>query len=164
MKNEKPGPPERETSEDRFLHEIEELEHPSGWGPKIRMLIVIVVVVAGVAAGVYVSSGKRQGRIATPTKGSGVTIETVAPLRGRLQAPPTRFQWESISGRDHYLFRVTARGEPKPLVERLVRDNKTELTAEEAASIVPGKSYAWEVVARTKEGATLGTGRSSFEL
>ena len=156
------SPPKIETHEDRFQHDIEELEGGSGFKGFLRGLVIIVLAV-GVVVVMYFSAGKKPPAPRMSAKGT-VMIDILEPAKGRLSLPPTHFKWESIAGRNDYMFRLLQKGNPKPLVERSVRDNSTDLSADEASRLVQGSGYIWEVEARTKDGKTLGSGRGFFDL
>jgi len=164
MAKQPPSSPDEWTPEERMQHEIEELEGGSGWKGVLRWVLIVVVAV-GIVAGLYITGGKRPK--STPTFSSRtptVIIETEEPPRGKLASPPSRFRWESVSGRSDYLFRVMAKGVPQPLIERVVRENAAELTPDESARLVKGGSYIWEVEARSKNGKALAAGRSFFDI
>ncbi len=158
-------PPEQQSTapEDRLMHDIEELEKGGGWKSALKWVVILVVSVGAVwAASTFLGKGEKR----TPklTKSGGVLIETYEPARGKLSAAPLKFRWESVQGRQSYVFRVIALGVPRPLVERTVPENQTTLMPDESSQLVPGGRYKWQVEARSKEGTTLGSGESFFDL
>lgn len=151
-----------ESPEDRFQHDIERLEGGSGWKGIVRGLLIVVIAIGGVLAA-YDSVGKKPPPPRLNAKGTMV-IDTLEPATGKLDAAPTKFRWESVVGRGDYLFRVVEKGNPKPIVERPIRENMADLTTDELGRLVPGKSYIWQVEARAKDGKSIGSGRSYFDL
>jgi len=152
------------TPEDRLQHDIEELESGSGWRAVVRWLVVIVLALVVVGALYYTASGRKPAPAPRMTSTGSFIIETQAPPRGKLDTPPTKFKWESISGRTDYMFQILEKGVPKSVVERSVRENSAELTADEASRLIKGTTYIWVVDARGTDGKVMGSGRSWFDL
>jgi hypothetical protein len=163
MSKDTPKPPQDETPIDHFGHEIEELEKSGGMGSVLRWVFILVLVAAGVAA-IYLtsSSGAKRAPVSPGGTGSNV-IETFEP-RGRLTEAPTRFRWESISGRKSYLFSLSASGASIPLFQRVTRESAIDLTEEEKSHIRRGGTYHWEVKALDGKGASIAVGRSFFDF
>jgi len=156
------NPPEKETHEERFQHDIEELEAGSGWKGILRGALIVGLALGAVLA-VYFTVGKKPPPPRLTTKGT-VFIEPLEPARGKLSSPPTTFRWETVSGRSDYVFRLLEKGNPVPLAERTVRESKVSLLPDEAGRLARGKSYIWSVDARGSDGKILGSGRGSFDL
>ena len=152
------------TPEDRLQHDIEELESGSGWRGTLRWLVIFLLAGVAVGAVYYISSGKKEASAPRMTSSGAFIIDTQEPARGKLAAAPVKFKWESISGRSDYLFQILPKGVPQAVVERPVRENFAELTADEAARLQKGTTYIWVVDARGKDGKVMGSGRSWFEL
>jgi len=156
------NPPPNETHEDRFQHDIEELEKGSGWRAIVRGIVVVAVSLAAVIA-VYYVVGKKPPPPRMTAKGA-LYIEPLEPAGGKLSAVPTTFRWESVAGRKDYRFQLLQKGNPIPLVERSVLEASATLTPDEASRLTRGASYIWVVEARGADGKVLGSGRGFFDL
>ena len=157
-----PPPPQEETSEDRFEHQIEELEGVGGprrWGRWIGGAILL----AGIAAVLIFVKPPPKTPGGSATKGIP-QLDLALPRPGKLDSPPVQFRWESVSGKFNYSFRLNVLGGQTPLVEKTVKESTLDLTAEEAARLTKGRSYVWEVAALTKQGTKLAAGQSYFDL
>ena len=155
-------PPQEETSEDRFEHQIEELEGvgaPRKWG----WWIVVGILLAGIAAVLIFVKPPPKTPAASAAKGVP-QLDLTLPRPGTLASPPAQFRWESVSGRFNYSFRLNVLGSQTPLVDRTVRESTLDLTPEETARLTKGRSYVWEVAALTKQGTKLAAGQSYFDL
>jgi hypothetical protein len=129
-------------------------------------LALAVVLLVGAATGAYFWLGRtpQQGSVARPLAMQGVPIDIAEPRNGSvLEAAPAVFAWESIAGRNDYLFRLEREGAATPLLERSSKTPKLELSEVDAGRLVPGR-YVWTVRARAKDGSVLGTGRGRFQL
>ncbi len=156
------NPRGKETHEERFQHDIEELEAGSGWKGILRGVVIVGLAVGAVVA-IYLTVGKKPPAPRLSAKGS-VIIEPFEPQNGKLSSVPLTFRWEAVSGRSDYVFRVLEKGNPTPLVERTVRENKVSLLPDEAGRLARGTSYLWSVEARGSDGKVLGSGRGFFDL
>jgi hypothetical protein len=156
--------PRNLTPEERLQHDIEELERGGGSKSVLRWAAIGVAALA-IVLGLYYGSGANEPKKpVVKMRDGGVRIETIEPSQGKLSAPPARFRWESVNGRSDYILRILAKGEPKPIVERVVLESTVQLGADEVARLTAGREYIWEVKARAKDGKSLGTGRSYFDL
>jgi hypothetical protein len=150
---------ESESHIERFQHDVERLEKRSGW-----KWVAILLLAGGAAVGAYHLSSSSKP-VAPRVSAKGVLlIEVLEPAQGRLGAAPASFRWESVAGRNDYMFHLFEQGNPMALVERPTRENKTQLTVEEQSKLVAGKSYVWRVDARGQDGTVIGSGRGLFDL
>lgn len=157
-----PTPSQEETSEDRFEHQIEELEGvgaPRRWGRWIGGVILL----AGIAAVLIFVKPPPKTPGASALKGI-LQLDLALPKPGKLDSPPVQFRWESVSGKFNYSFRLNVLGSQTPLVERTVKESRLDLTPEETALLTKGRSYVWEVAALTRQGTRLAAGQSYFDL
>ena len=118
---------------DQLEEEIEHLEHVSRWGRWLGWGAAVVAVVAIVGAVLWTVLGPpptTSARMAYVPAGS--TSIDVSEPRGAatLGAPPSRFAWESVTGRFQYRVRVYVRDTSVPVVEKFVTTPFVELTPE----------------------------------
>src|SRR5262245_16212990 len=156
------NPPPHETHEDRFQHDIEELEAGSGWKGILRGSLIVAVSLAA-AAVVYYAVGRKPPAPRITSQGT-VIIEPLEPTSGKLSAAPTTFRWEAVAGRRDYVFKVLQKGNPIPIVDRSVLESKTSLSPDEIGRLVRGTSYIWVVEARGSDGKVLGSGLGFFDF
>ena len=156
------APPHDETSVERFEHELEALE---GVGVKKRWgrWIFGALILAGVVAAFFIF-GHPQKRMGVTAIGGAPVLELSEPRGGKLAAPPSRFRWESISGRSSYQFKLSLAGSPAPILDKTVKESTLDLTPEEKARMVAGSSYVWQVEAKDKTGRNLAAGKGFFDL
>ena len=161
-----PEAPHHENAIDHFEEEFKNLEGVTRFGRPLRIGTLVIVLVGIVAVGVWwvvspppITSSSRKSYVTT----TGSPIEVVEP-RGTLADPPTRFAWESVTGRLQYVVRVYVKGENTPIVERMVTTSSVELTPGEQARIPRGKTFVWTVVAQGKDGSTIGAGQQTFKV
>jgi hypothetical protein len=153
--------------EDAFDHleqEFKNLEGVTRFGTPLRIGGFVLIVVGVIAAAVWwvvnpPSYTPRKSYITTTDS----PIEVVEP-RGNLSGPPTRFVWESVTGRLQYVVRVYVKGEHTPIVERMVTTPFVELTPGEQARIPRGKTFVWTVAAQAKDGSTMAAGQQTFKV
>jgi hypothetical protein len=152
---------------DHLEEEIKNLEGVTRFGRPLRIGALVLFLVAGIAAAVYwvvspppVTSSSRKAYVTT----TGSPIEVVEPKGMTFSDPPTRFAWESVTGRLQYVVRVYVKGESNPIVERMVTSPSVELTPGEQQRMPRGKTFVWTVVAQGKDGSTIGAGQSSFKV
>jgi hypothetical protein len=158
--------PHHEDALDHLEQEIKELEGVTRWGRPLRiggLVILLVAIVGGIAW--YVTSpppitSARMSYI--PTTGSPIEVDE--PKGATLDEAPTRFAWESVSGRLQYIVRVYVKGSNTPILERMMTAPSFELMPDERSRIRPGNTYIWTVVAQGKDGSTLGAGQSTFKV
>lgn len=130
------------------------------WG--LWLLGIVLLVVAGAAY--YGLADRTKGKRAPGLASSGAIIDLSEPRGGRLAQPPSRFAWESISGRYDYRFVLNAEGQSVPLVDRAVRQASVDLKPEELTLLTAGRSYSWTVTARQQDRSVLATGQGRFQL
>jgi hypothetical protein len=95
---------------------------------------------------------------------AGSTPIDLGEPRGSLSEPPTRFAWDSVTGRFQYIVKVYVKGTSQPVFERASTAPSFEMAPEERVRIPKGKSYVWTVVAQAKDGSTIGAGQASFKV
>jgi len=155
--------------EDAIEHledEIRSLEGVTRWGRPLRIGVFILASAAIFAAGVWwimspppITSGGAKYVTSTDTP-----IEVLEPRGIRLADPPSRFAWESVSGRLQYVVRIYVKGTNTPVLERMVTSPAIDLTPDEQARMPRGKAYVWTVAAQGKNGATIASGQSTFKI
>jgi len=150
---------ESETHIERFQHDVERLEKRGGF----KWVAILLLAGGAAVAAYYLSSSSKPLSPRVNAKGVMV-VDVLEPAEGRLAAAPARFRWESVAGRNDYMFHLLERGNPTALVERSTRENTAQLTAEELAKMVAGKSYVWQVEARAQDGRVIGSARGYFDL
>ena len=151
-----------ESSEDRFEHDIEELE-ASSWRHNPTLIIAVLVLVVIVGAGItYLFMTEKQ-----QLKPSGpvvMQIELLEPRPGRLGNTPTKFRWETISGTKYYSFVLSGKGADSALLQRAPVNPSVVLNPDELNRLVKGGSYVWKVVAFSDTGKVLARGDAAFDL
>jgi hypothetical protein len=159
----KTTPGQDESPEDRFEHDIEELEAPS-WrhNPTLVIAVLVVVVVVGLGITYLFMTEKKQVK---PTAGTVVMqIDALEPRPGKLGNTPTKFRWEGVSNTKYYAFALMGKGAPTPVIQRATNGPSITLTQEELGRMVKGGSYVWRVEAYSDIGKVLGRCESAFEL
>jgi len=155
-----------ENAIDHFEEEFRNLEGVTRFGRPVRIAALVIVLVAIVAVGVWwvlspppVTSSRRSYG---PTTGS--LIEVTEPKGTTLADPPTRFAWESVTGRLQYVVRIYVKGTSVPVLERMVTSPSVELTPDEQARMPRGNTFVWTVAAQGKDGSTIGAGQATFKV
>ena len=152
-----PEAPHHENTLDHFEEEFKNLEGVTRFGRPLRIGALVIVLVGIIAVGVWwiVSpppvTSSRKAYVAT----TGSPIEVEEPKGQTLDNPPSRFAWESVSGRLQYVVRVYVKGTSTPLLERMVTTPFVELSSAEQERMPRGKTFVWTVVAQGKNGSTL---------
>ena len=156
-------PDAAETSVERFEHEIEELE---GVGRKNRWVYWVVgIILAGAAAVILIIAGNQPPpKAKVEALGNTPPLELMVPRPGKQDAAPIDFRWESVSGRNNYLFKLVRRDTSTTIMDRTLKETSVRLTPEEASKLVKGGSYQWQVEAVSKTGTRLAAGKSNFEF
>jgi len=129
-------------------------------------LAIGVVLLVGAAVGAYFWLGRspESGRAVSSAPVEGVRIEISQPPNGSLlEGAPAAFVWESIAGRNDYLFSLMLESAPTPILERSSKTATLELSEEDAQRLGAG-IYVWTVKARAKDGKILGTGTGRFRI
>src|SRR5438093_12076379 len=91
---------ERETTVDRFEHEIESLEEPMGHSARQWLF---ALAVAAALVGAFFLGSMIQGNKPSDRSSSAIaSIDTLEPRPALLAEKPTRFRWESLSGASKY--------------------------------------------------------------
>jgi hypothetical protein len=154
--------PQQESSEDRFEHEIEELE-TSAWhhNPTLVVLVLALVVVVGAGITYLFMTEKKQVK---PTGPVVMQLEMIEPRPGKLGNTPTKFRWETISATKYYSFSLSGKGAASALLQRSSSSTSVSLTPEELSRLVKGASYTWKVEAYSDTGKVLARGESAFDL
>ena len=155
--------------EDAIEHledEIRRLEGVTRWGRPLRIATLVICLVAAVAgmAWFIVSPPPITSGRASATSTTGSPIELMEPRPTTLAEPPTRFAWESVTGRLQYVVRIYVKGSSTPVLEKMTINSAIELSPDESARMPRGKRFVWTVVAQAKNGSTLGTGESNFKV
>jgi len=156
-----------ETALDHLEEEIKALEGVTRFGRPLRIGALAVFLVAVVAAAVWwvvspppITSSSRTSYVST----TGSPIEVVEPKGLTLADPPSRFAWESVTGRLQYVVRIYVKGTSTPVLERMVTRSSIELSSDEQARMPRGETFVWTVVAQGKDGSTIGAGQATFKL
>ena len=151
---------------DHLEEEIKTLEGVTRWGRPLRigaLVIFLAAIVGGIAWFVTSPPPITSARTSyLPKTGSSIDVEE--PKGVTLAEPPTRFAWESVTGRLQYIVRIYVKGSTNPILERMVTSPSLELTPDERARIPSGNTFVWTVVAQGKDGSTLGAGQSTFKV
>jgi len=155
-----------EAALDHLEQEIEALEGTSRWKRWAGWAFVVLLVgaVIGTFAWFIVSPPPitSAGKSYVPSGGTGIEINE--PRGPVLAEAPTRFAWESVSGRLQYIEPVYVKGSGDPVFERVVTATSIELTPDDRARMPAGKTYVGTVVAQAKDGSTLGSGETTFRI
>lgn len=159
----KATPPEILTPEDRFEHDMEELEAPS-WrhNPTLVVAIIVLVVIAGV--GITYLFMTHEAKPLKPTGPVVMQIDVLEPRPGKLGNTPTKFRWEGVSSTKYYSFSLSGKGAQSALIQRATNGPSITLTQEELSRMVKGVSYVWKVEAFSDMGKVLGRCESAFDL
>ena len=168
MSQANPAPaPHHEDAIEHLEEEIKALEGVTRFGRPLRIAALVIFLVAGVSAAVWwvmspppITSSSRKSYVTA----TGSPIEVVEPRGVTLDDPPSRFAWESVTGRMQYIVRVYVKGASTPVLERMVTTSSVELTPGEQARIPRGKTFVWTVVAQGKDGSTISAGQASFKV
>jgi len=156
------GPPEFETSEDRFEHDMEELEAPPWRKNKTTVIIALVIfVIVGAGLTYLFMTEKKQVKSVVPIV---MQIDVLEPRPGKLGNTPTKFRWETVSSTKYYSFVLSAKGSTTILIQRASNLPSVTLTQEELSRISKGVSYVWTVQAFSDIGKVLGRCESAFDL
>ena len=155
-------PPQDETPEDRFEHDIEELEAPP-WRHNAKLIVIMIVLVVIVGAGVtyLFMTEKQQVKQTGPVV---MQIDVLEPRPGKLGNTPTKFRWEGVSSTKYYSFSLSGKGAQSALIQRATNAPSVTLTPEELNRLAKGASYVWKVEAFSEIGKVLGRCESSFDL
>ena len=158
--------PHHDEAIDHLEEEIKSLEGVTRWGRPLRigaLVLLLVAIFGGIAWFVTSPPPITSARLSyAPSTGS--PIEVAEPKGATLAEPPTRFAWESVSGRMQYIVRIYVRGNTTPIFERMLTAPSFELTPDERARMKGGSTYVWTVVAQGKDGSTIGAGQSTFKV
>ena len=154
---------QNESPEDRFEHDIEELEAPSWRKNKTQLVALIVLLAVAVIAIVWVAN---QERAKSPKAGAPeiMTMELLEPLPGKLSNTPTKFRWETISGTKYYAFTISPKDGDSVLIQRAPSNPSVTLTPEELGTLSKGAAYTWTVESYSDIGKVLAKAKGSFEL
>ncbi len=156
------GHEEYESPEDRFEHDIEELESPS-WHRNKTLIGLVLVIVVLVGAGItylFMTETKQ----VKPMGPIVMTIDMLEPRPGKLSNTPTTFRWETVSKTKYYSFVLSVKGTEANVTQRSTNTPSVKLTPDELSRMIKGKSYTFKVQAFSDLGAILGRGESSFDL
>ena len=150
-----------ESTLDHMAEEFEELEHDK---PHPLRWVIAGLLLVGLVAVIVVAASRPKAPQPVAESGQGERLELREPAQAKLSQSPSFFRWESIAGRHHYVFTLTAeKGEMKP-IEKNVKNNNVTLTPADQAALTPGRTYLWRVVAVSETGQTIGSGAARFEL
>ncbi len=156
------GRPDYESPEDRFEHDIEELESPSWHRNKTLIgLVLVIVVLVGAGITYLFMTEKKQVK---PTGPIVMAIDVLEPRPGKLGNTPTKFRWETVSKTKYYSFVLSVKGTDFVVTQRASNAPSLSLTQEELNRLTKGQSYTLKVQAFSDTGAILGRGESSFDL
>jgi hypothetical protein len=159
-------PHHHEDALDHLEEEIKTLEGVTRFGRPIRIGALVIVLIGLVALGAWwvtspppITSSRASY---VPTTGS--PIEIVEPKGMILSDMPSRFAWESVTGRLQYIVRLYVKGAQTPVLERIVTSPSIDLSPEEQSRMPRGKTLVWTVVAQGKDGSTIGAGQATFRV
>lgn len=155
------NPTSNESPLDHMEQELRELE---GEGKSKWWKWLFIVGIAVIAVLAYTLTGKQSATPPPAGPQEGVAIDMQQPATGKLAAAPSRFEWESVSGRYQYRLTVTRMDEKTPLIDKTVKDSHVELAVDEIGRLTPRATYVWRVEALDKGGRKLGSGQSHFAL
>ncbi len=156
------GRDEYESPEDRFEHDIEELESPSWHRNKVLIgLVLVIVVLVGAGITYLFMTEKKQVK---PTGPLVMSIDVLEPRPGKLSNTPSKFRWETVSKTKYYSFVLSLKGTDMVLTQRASNTPSVTLTPEERDRLLKGKSYTFKVQAFSDTGSILGRAESSFDL
>ncbi len=156
------GPPAFESPEDRFEHDIEELEAPP-WHHNARMIVIATIIFVAVAAGItYLFMTEK--KVVKPVGPVVMQIDALEPRPGKLGNTPTKFRWEAVASTKYYSFVLTGKGSDSVLIQRASNAPSITLTPEELNRLAKGASYVWKVQAFSDIGKVLGRCESAFDL
>jgi hypothetical protein len=151
---------------DHLEEEIKALEGVTRFGRPLRIGGALIVVAAIVGAIVWwvtspppITSARMSYIPATSSP-----LEVFEPKGATLANPPSRFAWESVTGRLQYTMRVYVKGSRTPILERMGTSPSIELSPDEQARIPRGSSFIWTVTAQAKDGSTLSAGQATFKV
>jgi hypothetical protein len=147
-------------------NEIRKLEGVTRFGKPIRIgaLVVLLAAIVGAIAWWVVSPPPITSSRFAYIPSAGSPIELAEPKGTTLSEAPSRFAWESVTGRLQYRVRVYVKGSSTPILERMVTSPSVELLPDERTLMRRGQSYIWTVVAQGKDGSTIGAGQATFKL
>jgi hypothetical protein len=151
---------------DHLEEEIRSLEGVTRFGRPLRIAALVIVLAGLVAGGIWwvASPPPITSAHMSYAPATGSPIEIVEPKGMTLADMPTRFAWESVTGRLQYIARFYVKGSGTPILERMVTTPSIELTPEEQARMPHGKALVWTVVAQGKDGSTIGAGQTTFKV
>ncbi len=161
-----PETPHHENAIDHFEEEFKSLEGVTRFGRPLRIGALVIFLIGIIAVGVWwvVSpppvTSSRKAYVST----AGSPIELEQPKGRTLESPPSRFEWESVTGRLQYVVRVYVKGTSTPVLERTVTTPFVELSTAEQERMPRGKTFVWTIVAQGKDGSTLGSGQATFKV
>jgi hypothetical protein len=159
-------PHHHEDALDHLEEEIKNLEGVTRFGRPLRIGALVLILGAAVGASVWWAmspppvTSARQSYV--PAAGS--PIEIVEPKGLSFSEMPSRFAWESVTGRLQYIVRFYVKGDGTPVFERMVTSPSIELTPDDQAKMPRGKQLVWTVVAQGKDGSTIGAGQTTFKV
>jgi hypothetical protein len=151
---------------DHLEEEIKALEGVTRWGRWVHWGAAVIVLAAVIAAVVWfvASPPPMTSARLSYLPAAGSPIDVVEPKGATLAEPPSRFAWESVTGRLQYVVRIYVKGTGNPVLERMVTAPWIELTPDERARIPRGNTFIWTVVAQGKDGSTIGAGQATFKV
>lgn len=155
------NPTNVESPLDHMEQELRELE---GEGKSKWLKWVFVAVIAIIAVAAYTLTGKQSSTPPPMGPQEGVAIDLQQPRTGKLAAAPTRFEWESVTGRHQYRVMVSRAEATAPLIDRVTKESHLDLAIDEVGKLTKGTTYVWRVEALDKAGKKLGSGQSHFAL
>ncbi len=158
--------PHHQDALDHLEEEIKALEGVTRWGRPLHIGAAVIIIAAIVGAIVWwvVSPPPITSARMSYIPATSSPLEVFEPKGATLSDPPSRFAWESVTGRLQYVVRVYVKGTRTPVLERMVTSPSIELTPDERARIPHGNSFVWTVVAQAKDGSTLSAGQATFKV
>jgi hypothetical protein len=151
---------------DHLEDEIRALEGVTRWGKPLRIgaLVLFLAAVVGAMVWFVTSPPPLTSARTSYAASSGSPIDVLEPKGGTLADPPSRFAWESVTGRLQYVVRIYVKGTSMPVLERMVTTSSVELTPTEQARMPRGTTFVWTVVAQGKDGSNIGAGQGTFKV
>jgi hypothetical protein len=164
------GTPVHEPHFNSGLEHLEEeyktLEGVTRWGRPLRIgaLVLFLAAIVGGMIWFVTSPPPMTSARTTYVAASGTSIDVFEPKGGTFGDPPSRFAWETVTGRLQYVVRIYVKGQSMPVLERMVTSSSIDLTPAEQARMPRGNNFVWTVVAQGKDGSNIGAGQATFKV
>jgi hypothetical protein len=146
--------------------EYRTLEGVTRWGRPLRIgaLVLLLAAIVGGIVWFVMSPPPITSARTSYVAARGVAIDLLEPKGGTFADPPSRFAWETVTGRLQYVLRIYVKGTNTPVLERMGTTSSFDLTPTEQARMPRGNTFVWTVVAQGKDGSSIGAGQATFKL